>query len=70
MLKTEDLFSSHAAPGKAQVQREIADDEGPQLAPGCSAWIALGLKLEEQQYVTFVVPEGGVLNEFVIGLIC
>ena len=41
----------NAAPGKAQVQREIADDEGPQLAPGCSAWIALGLKLEEQQYV-------------------
>ncbi|KAK7681502.1 hypothetical protein QCA50_015234 [Cerrena zonata] len=38
------------APGKADVQRELATEEdGTSLSPGTSAWISFGLKIEEQQ---------------------
>lgn len=37
------------------VQRDLADVELDLNIPlGCSAWIALGLKLEEQQYRFFL----------------
>ncbi|KAK7680044.1 hypothetical protein QCA50_016990 [Cerrena zonata] len=44
------IFDLLVAPGKATVQRELAENEHDLNIPlGCSAWIALGLKLEEQQ---------------------
>lgn len=41
----------HLAPGKVDVQHDLADAEFELNVPlGCTAWIALGLKLEELQY--------------------
>ena len=38
------------APGRAQLQRDIVR-EGQEELGGLSAWISVGLGLEEQQYV-------------------
>ena len=39
------------APGRAQLQRDIVR-EGQEELGGLSAWISVGLGLEEQQYVS------------------
>lgn len=44
--------SVYSAPGKAKVQLELAEAESDMnsaILPGSAAWIAFGLKLEEQQ---------------------
>lgn len=44
--------SMYSAPGKAKVQLELAEAESDMnsaILPGSAAWIAFGLKLEEQQ---------------------
>ena len=45
-----DLTVFYTALGKADIQRNLAEDEDSlQVLFGLSAWISLGLKLEEDQ---------------------
>ena len=45
-----DLTAFYTALGKADIQRNLVDDEDSLQVPfGLSAWISLGLKLEEDQ---------------------
>ena len=43
-----------SAPGKAQLQQEIVR-EGREEIGGISAWISVGLRLEEQQLIHFLL---------------